>query len=59
LIGDLGHTGAPLVVGAIADILVLSSAVWVIAGSGLAAASIFLFFVPETLKRKHPVVVPS
>ncbi|MDE2949475.1 MAG: MFS transporter [Chloroflexota bacterium] len=59
LIGDLGHTGAPLVVGAIADILALSSAVWVIAGSGLAAASIFLFFVPETLKRKHPVVAPS
>ena len=58
LIGDLGHTGAPLVVGAIADLLVLSSAVWVIAGSGLAAASIFLFFVPETLKRKHPIVAP-
>ena len=59
LIGDLGHTGAPLVVGAIADILVLTSAVWVIAGSGLAAASIFLFFVPETLKRKYPVAAPS
>ncbi len=59
LIGDLGHTGAPLMVGAIADILALSSAVWVIAGSGLAAASIFLFFVPETLKRKHPVIAPS
>lgn len=59
LIGDLGHTGAPLVVGAIADILVLTSAVWVIAGSGLAAASIFLFFVPETLKRRHPVAAPS
>ena len=59
LIGDIGHTGAPLVVGAIADLLVLSSAVWVIAGSGLAAASIFLFFVPETLKRKSPIVAPS
>lgn len=59
LIGDLGHTGAPLVVGAIADLLVLSSAVWVIAGSGLAAATIFLFFVPETLKRKSPIAVPS
>ncbi len=59
LIGDLGHTGAPLMVGAIAEILALSSAVWVIAGSGLAAASIFLFFVPETLKRKQPVIAPS
>jgi len=59
LIGDLGHTGAPLVVGVVADILVLSSAIWFIAGTGLAAASIFLFLVPETLKRKPPLVVAS
>ena len=43
LIGDMGHTSAPLVVGVVADLLVLSSAIWVIAASGLAAASIFLF----------------
>ena len=55
LIGDTGHTGAPLIVGAVADILALSSAIWVIAGSGLAAASIFLFLVPETLKRRPPL----
>ncbi len=54
LIGDVGHTGAPLLVGVVADILVLSSAIWVIAGSGLAAASIFLFLVPETHRRKPP-----
>ena len=60
LIGDMGHTGAPLVVGVVADILVLSSAIWVIAGSGLAAASIFLFFVPETLRQKStPPPSPS
>jgi len=60
LIGDMGHTGAPLVVGVVADLLVLSSAIWVIAGSGLAAASIFLFFVPETLRRKStPPPSPS
>ena len=59
LIGDIGHTGAPLVVGTIAELLVLSSAVWVIAASGLAAASIFLFFVPETLNRKSPVVAAT
>ncbi len=53
LISDVGFTGGPLVVGAVADLFVLSSAVWVIAGSGLAAASIFLFFVPETLKRRQ------
>ncbi len=60
LIGDMGHTGAPLVVGVVADLLVLSSAIWVIAGSGLAAASIFLFFVPETLRQKStPPPTPS
>ena len=55
LIGDLGHTGAPLVVGVVADALLLSSAIWVIAGSGLLAASIFTFLVPETLQRKPPL----
>ncbi len=55
LIGDVGHTGAPLVVGVVADALLLSSAIWVIAGSGLLAAGIFTFFVPETLQRKPPL----
>ena len=59
LIGDLGQTGAPLVVGIVADILVLSSAIFVIAGSGLVAASIFLFLVPETLRRPHPFAAAS
>ena len=59
LIGDLGQTGAPLVVGVVAEILVLSSAIWFIAGSGLVAASIFLILVPETLKRKHPLAALS
>ncbi len=53
LIGDMGHTGAPLVIGIVADALVLSSAIFIIALSGMAAASIFLFMVPETLKRSH------
>ncbi|MCY3780569.1 MAG: MFS transporter [Chloroflexi bacterium] len=59
LIGDLGHTGAPLVVGVVADLLVLNSAIFLIAGSGLAAASIFLFMVPETLKRTHSLAASS
>ncbi len=54
LIGDVGHTGAPLVVGVVADILVLSSAIFLIAGAGVAAAGIFLFMVPETLKPEVP-----
>lgn len=52
LIGDVGFTGGPLLVGAVADLFILSSAIWVVAGSGLTAAAIFLFFVPETLNRK-------
>jgi len=59
LIGDVGFTGGPLVVGAVADLLLLNSAIWVIAGSGLTAASIFLFFVPETLKRKSKAPVTT
>ena len=50
LVGDAGGTGAPLVVGTIADLLTLPAASLVIAGSGLIAAAIFVLFVPETLK---------
>jgi len=55
LIGDVGFTGGPLVVGAVADLFLLNSAIWVIAGSGFTAAGIFLFFVPETLKLKKKI----
>ena len=55
-IGDAGSSGAPLVVGGIADWLVLPTAAWVIALSGVVAASIFGFFVPETLAKPHPTV---
>ena len=49
LVGDTGHTGAPLVVGGIADLLGLSPATFAIAGFGLLAAGTFAFLVPETL----------
>lgn len=52
LIGDIGFTGGPLVVGAVAQVLMLQPAIWVIAGAGLLSSSIFLFLVPETLQRK-------
>lgn len=52
LMGDVGFTGGPLVVGGVAQVLMLQAAIWVIAGAGLAAAGLFLFFVPETLQRK-------
>lgn len=51
LIGDAGTSGGPLVVGAIADLLVLSSAAWALSAAGLLASAIFVLLVPETLKR--------
>ncbi len=50
LVGDAGHTGCPLVVGRLADILNLGITAIAIAASGLLAAGIFAFLVPETLK---------
>jgi MFS family permease len=55
LIGDAGSTGAPVVVGGVADLVGLSMATFVIAGMGLTAAAIFALLVPETLQRQ-PVV---
>lgn len=54
LIGDVGATGAPLAVGAIADALSLSAAALVMAGVGVAATAVFAFGVPETLRRERP-----
>jgi len=54
LIGDGGATGAPLAVGAIADALSLPAAALVMAGVGVAAAAVFAFGVPETLRRERP-----
>ena len=55
LIGDVGHTGGPLAVGGIADVLSLESSALAIAGGGFMAAAIFAFAVPETLKRRQTV----
>lgn len=48
LIGDSGAMGAPVAVGAIADLLSLPTAALVMAGVGWCAVSIFAFKVPET-----------
>lgn len=55
LIGDGGHMGGPMIVGQVADIVGLSPAAFVIAGIGLSASAIFLFFVPETLQKNNTV----
>jgi MFS-type transporter involved in bile tolerance (Atg22 family) len=51
LIGDGGFLSGPLTVGYVADIVGLSPAAYVIGGIGLLSASIFAFFVPETLHK--------
>jgi len=51
-LGDTGQTGAPIVVGFVAQALSLNLAALVIAGVGFGSAFIFARFVPETLKRK-------
>jgi MFS family permease len=48
LIGDTGQTGAPLVVGTVADALSLSMATLAVAMAGFAAAAVLGLMVPET-----------
>ena len=50
-IGNGGATSGPYVVGSVADLFGLQSAAWVMTATGLLAAAVFLFFVPETLKK--------
>jgi MFS family permease len=52
LIGDIGQTSGPLVVGAIADAAGLGFAAFALAGVGLVAASTLAAFVRETLVPK-------
>jgi len=48
LIGDLGHTGGPIVVGQVADLVALPMAAWALAAAGLSAGLVFGLLVPET-----------
>lgn len=52
LIGDAGGMGGPVAVGAIADLVTLTSATLVIAIIGFGAAAVFAWGVPETLRRE-------
>jgi MFS family permease len=52
LIGDTGNSGGPLIVGFVANVLALPSAALVIALPGFLAGAVFIFLVPETLKKK-------
>ena len=55
LIGDIGSSGAPLVVGWVATFLILQTAIWTVALSGLISVLIFAFLVPETLRKPPPI----
>lgn len=50
LIGDVGATGGPLVVGAIADVVGLTLSALTLSGVGVLAATTLLLFVRETLQ---------
>ena len=51
-LGDAGQTGAPIVVGFVAQAVTLNLAAFVIAAVGFGSAYIFAKHVPETLKKK-------
>lgn len=59
LIGDVGGTGAPLVVGGVADLVGLALSALVMGAVGIGAAAILAFLVPETLRPAVVEVKPS
>ncbi|MBI3972898.1 MAG: MFS transporter [Chloroflexi bacterium] len=56
LIGDVGATGGPLVVGGVADLVGLSLAAFSLTGVGVLAAATLLLFVRETLAEPQVAV---
>jgi MFS family permease len=51
LIGDVGGTGGPAIVGGVADLVTLPAAALSMSVAGLLAALVFGLLLPETLKR--------
>jgi MFS family permease len=49
LIGDVGQTGGPLVVGGVADLVGLATSAFFLSGTGILAAATLMLFVRETL----------
>jgi MFS family permease len=52
LIGDAGFMTGPIIVGTIAQLFVLQASIVAVGTIGWGAASLFAFFVPETLKKQ-------
>jgi MFS family permease len=59
LIGDLGATGGPIVVGGIADLVGLAAAALTLAGVGLLSAVTLSLFVKETLHSEPKAIVKA
>ena len=57
LIGDVGSTGGPLVVGGIADLVGLTLSALTLSGVGVLAAATLMLFVRETLKPPEPLAL--
>jgi len=55
LIGDSGATGAPLLVGGVAEMIGLPMSAWALSGAGMMAVFAFIFLVPETLKKRPSI----
>ena len=52
LVGDGGHAGSPLIVGALSDLAGLTPATYGVALIGLMSSAIFALLVPETLQSR-------
>jgi MFS family permease len=50
-IGDIGHAGGPLMIGALINLATLGAAAIVTAGIGMASAAVMYWLVDETLRR--------
>jgi len=55
LIGDVGSTGGPVIVGQVAEAVTLPMASLVIAATGLVAGLVFSLLMPETLRKERAV----
>ena len=59
LIGDAGSSGGPLIVGAVADLVVLPAAALAVSGAGMIAVMVFALLVPETRRKCRRAARPS
>lgn len=58
LIGDVGGTSGPLVVGGVADLIGLGPSAFALAAIGILSVALFAFTVPETAGRRHGIPGP-